>query len=228
MKNNFVTTQNVRNLSGALSRVHNLNRKTNRMALVYGEPGLGKTEAVVQYIAANPHAIFIRAKALVSPRWFLSDIVRELGEEPMYRANALFDQAVAQLDQNPRLLIVDESDYLLRDNRCIETLRDLHDTTPCSVCIVGMSLLDRKLAQYRHLFDRFAEIVKFQELTLADIRSVAAANCEVKLSDSACVLLHKTSARFRQVMKNMQRAEQLAKTNNLKEVSADMLQGVIR
>ncbi len=225
MKTNYVTTSNVKALVSALTRIHTCDRKSNRMALVFGDPGLGKTEAAVQFQAHNSHVVYIRAKALISPRWFLEDLVKELGEQPLYRASALFGQAKEQLEKNPRLVIVDEADYLLHDPRAMETLRDLHDTTPCSVCIIGMALMDRKLARFRHLFDRFAEVVKFGDLTLNDIKIVAAQNCDVRVTDDAAAFIHRNTPRFRQVIAWLHKAEHLARANSLKEITSAHLEG---
>jgi DNA transposition AAA+ family ATPase len=225
MKTNYVITQNVKNLMSAFGHIHTQNKKANRMMMVLGDPGLGKTEAAMRYQINNPGVVYIRAKALISPRWMLEDLVRELGEQPMYRASALFGQAKEQLDKNPRLIIIDEADYLLHDPRAMETLRDLHDTTAAAFCIIGMELLDKKVARYRHLFDRFAEVVKFKELTLNDVKNVAAQNCEVKISDDAAAFIHKNTPRFRQVMNWLYKAENLAQANSLKEITAAHLEG---
>jgi chromosomal replication initiation ATPase DnaA len=225
MKTNYVPTANVKALTAALNRIHTMDRKGNRMALVFGDPGLGKTEAAVQFQANNSASIYLRAKALISPRWFLEDLVKELGEQPLYRASALFGQAKEQLDKNPRLVIVDEADYLLHDPRAMETLRDLHDLTPASICIIGMALMDRKLARFRHLFDRFAEVIKFSDLTLNDVKTIAAQNCEVRISDDAAAFIHRNTPRFRQVIAWLHKAEHLARTNSLKEITAAHLEG---
>ncbi len=225
MNHNYVQTANVKSLVTSLNRLHSLDRKANRMALVYGEHGLGKSEGVVQFQSNNSAAIYLRAKALTSPRWFLEDLVKELGEQPLYRSSALFTQAKEQLERYPRIVIVDEADYLLHDTRAMETLRDLHDTTPCSICIVGMEGIKNKLARFRHLFDRFAEVVEFTHLTLNDIKNVSVQNCEVKMSDDACAFIHRNTPRFRQLNNWMRKAEHLARTNNLKEITAAHLEG---
>lgn len=220
MKTNFIKTANVKALATALNRVHTLNPKSNRMALVFGEHGLGKTEAIINYQANTKDVVMLRVKALVSPRWLLTDLVTELGEQPLYRTAALFNQAREQLTQHPRLVIVDEADYLLRDSRCIETLRDLHDTTLSSICIVGMGLIDKKLNQYKHLVDRFAEKVKLTPLPLADIKTIAAENCSVRISDDAAEYLHRTDPRWRWIVQTLEHAERIAQVNGLKEITA--------
>jgi DNA transposition AAA+ family ATPase len=224
MKTQMVPTANIRTFWSGLDRIQTRQKKTNRIMLAFGAPGLGKTEAAAWYNINNGQSIFLRINSLVSPRSFLEDLVTELGEQPLYRAADLFKQAKALLEINPRLLLVDEADYLLKDSRCIETLRDLHDTTACSICIIGMEAMDRKLARFKHLVDRFAEVVRFSELTLADVKHICAQMADVRISDEAAVYIHKTAPRFRQVIANINKAESLAKINNLKEISSSHLE----
>ena len=226
MKYNFVVTENVKAFTSALARVQTKSSSSNRLMLLEGEYGLGKSEAGRQYVINSPKAIYLRAKALTTPRWILEDLVKELGEQPLYHASRLFGQAKAQLENNPRTVIVDEADYLLHDIRCIETIRDLHDSTGAAFVIVGMGLLSNKLARHRHFCDRLAQVVKFQNLPLHDVKQVIATNCDVKLTDDAVKFIHSTSGgRFRQVKEWMEKAEQLARTNGTKEISAANLEG---
>jgi hypothetical protein len=58
----------------------------------------------------------------MSSRWLLEEISEELGEMPYYKYSDLFKQITAQLIREPRVIIVDEIDYLASDTRAIETL----------------------------------------------------------------------------------------------------------
>jgi DNA transposition AAA+ family ATPase len=226
MNTNFVVTENVKTFTSALNRIAARSSSSNRLMLLEGEYGLGKSEAGRQFAINSPKAIYLRAKALTTPRWILEDLVKELGEQPLYHASKLFGQARMQLESNPRTVIVDEADYLLHDMRCIETLRDLHDTTGAAFVIIGMGLLSNKIARHRHFCDRLAQVVKFHDLPLGDVRQVIASNCGVKLTDDAVKFIHRTSGgRFRQVKEWMEKAEQLAAVNSLKEISAANLEG---
>lgn len=98
------------------------------MGLIYGEPGLGKTYAITWWAAQND-AILIRSANLMSARWLLEEIIEELGEIPYNKFSDIFNQVIAQLIKTPRLIIVDETDYLTIDSRAVETLRDIHDKT---------------------------------------------------------------------------------------------------
>lgn len=224
MKLFFVKTQNVERFISAMTRLHNRQEGIPGMALIFGEPGLGKTKTALWWIAQN-EGVFIRTKKLMTGRWLLEEIVAELGEAPMRRTSSLYRQAIEQLFEKPRTIFVDEADYLAHDVRVLETLRDIHDTTGTPIVLIGMDQADKKLARYKYLFDRFSEIVKFNPLTERDIRMIADQLCEVRLSDCAVKYIASQANRFRRVIVWLYKAEALARTNSLKEVIAKYLNG---
>ena len=57
----------------------------------------------------------------------------------------------------------------MNNYKTIETLRDIHDETGCPIIFIGMGLAHRKLERYKHLYDRFSEILKFETFGVNDI-----------------------------------------------------------
>jgi len=224
MRRVFVKTSNVKNFISALTRLQNRQPDIPGMALIYSEPGLGKTKTALWWVAHN-EGIFLRTKKLMTGRWLLEELVVELGEAPLRRVSDLYRQARELLLDKPKVVFVDEVDYLTHDARVIETLRDLHDDTGAPFVFIGMGMADKKLMRYRHLYDRFSEIVKFTDLSEADIRTIADEMCEVKIKDDAVKFIHSQATKFRRVIVWLYRAEHIARTNGLKEVSAQHLNG---
>ncbi|MEJ5227220.1 AAA family ATPase [Thermodesulfovibrio sp.] len=225
MKKAFARTSNVEAFVAAMDRLHKRQEGIPGMALVYGEPGLGKTRTALWWCVQDGGGVFIRTKKLMTGRWLLEEIVAELGEAPMNRTSDLFRQAVNQLLEKPRTIFVDEADYLAHDARVIETLRDLHDTTGTPFVFIGMDNAEKKLMRFKHLYDRFSEIVRFNPLSEKDIRSIANQLCEVEISDEAIAFIHANATRFRRVMVWLYKAEAIAKANGLKKVELIHLQG---
>jgi DNA transposition AAA+ family ATPase len=122
MKKSFVKTQNVKNFITLMEKI----QKKSKMALVYGDPGLGKTQSILWWAAKND-AAYIRASNSMSVKWFLEELVEELGETPMRLTSDLFKQVLNQIIISPRVIIVDEIDYLLNESKVIETIRDIYD-----------------------------------------------------------------------------------------------------
>ncbi len=161
-------------------------------------------------------------------RWLLEEIVAELGEAPARRTSDLFRQAIDLLFEKPRTVFIDEVDYLAHDARVLETLRDIHDITGAPFVLIGMDQADKKLARFKHMWDRFSEILKFNPLSEQDIKTIAEQMCEVDLSDDAIAFIHQQGNRFRKVIVWLYKAEAIARANSLKAITAQHLNGGIR
>jgi len=214
MRKVFARTQNVKNFITVMNNLQNRAEGVPGMALVYGEPGLGKTQAVLWWATQND-AIFIRSSNLMSGRWFLEELAEELGEVPFYRSSDLFKQCVRMLKEKPRVVIVDEIDYLACDTNAIETLRDIHDKTSVPIILVGMGQSDKKLMRYRHLYDRVSEKLKFEPFNKEDIKTIIDQLCEVEMTECAINFIYNQTNRFRQIVKLINKAENIAYANGL-------------
>lgn len=218
MKNIFVKTKNVKSFISLANKLKNTKNNVPKIGLVFGEPGLGKTNAILWW-AIQQDALIITAKNGMTPRWFLKDLVSDLGEAPKILVADLFEQAVAKLVENPRMLIVDEIDYLINNTRAIETIRDLHDETGIPILLVGMGVVDKKLSRYKHLFDRIIEIYKFVSFDFEDVKIIVNTLSEIPFEDSAIEVIYQKSNRFRQIVKLILHFENLAKTNGYQEIT---------
>ncbi len=139
----------------------------------------------------------------------------------------VFNQCVSALCKTPKIVIIDEIDYLLGDNKTIETLRDIHDKTNCSVIFVGMGLANKKLERHKYLFDRFSEIVIFETFKIADVKEIVKDLSEVSFTPNAIELLLKKQNRFRQIVQTINQAEKVAKENDLAEITAETLKVIL-
>jgi DNA transposition AAA+ family ATPase len=220
MKRIFAETSNVKKFLSTINKIRDGREDIPRMALIFSEPGLGKTKTAIWYATREAGAIYCRCINKISQRHLLEKIVAEAGEIPSYRTHHLFNQIVDQFIARPRILLIDEIDYLCPDG-AIEILRDIHDYTNTPVVLIGMHLVDKKLMRYRHLYDRLSEaIVKFTPLTRQDIRSVIIQMCEVRLSDDAVdYLAEQTGGKFRSLISYMHRAEYISQIYGLKEIT---------
>jgi len=227
MKKVFTRTQNVKNFINMMNNLQNRAKGVPGMALLYGEPGLGKTQAVLWWVAQND-AIFIRSTNLMTGRWLLEDIVEELGEIPNYKTSELFKQCIRQLKEDPKIIIIDEVDYLAADSKAIETLRDIHDKANVPIVLVGMGQADKKLMRYRHLYDRISEKLKFEPFINSDIKDIVEQLCEVEMTECAIRYIYSQTNRFRQIVKMINTAENIAKANGLSVIDEITLKEFIK
>jgi DNA transposition AAA+ family ATPase len=226
MKKIFVRTNNVKKFITMMNNIQNRNDGIPGMGLVYGEPGLGKTQTINWWAIKND-AILVRSANLMNARWLLGEILKELNEIPSGRLADCFNTVVTSLILNPRVVIVDEIDYLAIDSRLIETLRDIHDKTNVPIILVGMGQAESKLRRHAHLYDRLSEIVKFEPFSKTDVKDILTELSEITLSDCAINAIYSNTNRFRQIVKLLDKAERLAKSNGLSEIDEILIKEVI-
>ena len=196
------------------------------MGLIYGEPGLGKSQTAL-WLACKYDAIYLRATNLMTGRWLLEEIVKEMEEIPKYLTSDNFNLIIQKLKQKPQLIIVDEIDYLMNNLKTIEILRDIHDETDCPIIFVGMGLVHKKLERYKHLFDRFSEIVKIETFSVNDLKQIFEQLSEVQVNIDAIEFIHKKYNRFRQIVQLIHQLEIIAKDNNLQEINLDVIKEIL-
>ena len=222
----FVKTTNVKNFIGLVENLLNKPKNIPKMGLIYGEPGLGKSQTAL-WLACKYDAIYLRATNLMTGRWLLEEIVKEMDEIPRYLTSDNFNLIVQKLKQKPQLIIVDEIDYLMNNLKTIEILRDIHDETDCPIIFVGMGLAHKKLERYKHLFDRFSEIVKFETFGVNDIFQIINQLAEIKFTTDSIEYIHKKYNRFRQIVQRINQLEIVAKDNNLEEITLDVIKEIL-
>lgn len=226
MRKIFVKTTNVKNFIGLVENLLNKPKNIPKMGLIYGEPGLGKSQTAL-WLACKYNAVYLRATNLMTGRWLLEELVKELDEIPRYLTSDNFNLIVQKLKQKPQLIIVDEIDYLINNLKTIEILRDIHDETNCPIIFVGMGLALKKLERYKHLFDRFSEIVKFETFGVNDLKQIFDQLSEVPFTPDALEFIYKKYNRFRQIVQLINQLEIIAKDNNLQEINIDVIKEIL-
>ncbi len=222
----FVKTQNVKNFIGLVENLQNKPRNIPKMGLVYGEPGLGKSQTAL-WLACKYDAIYLRATNLMTGRWLLEELVKELDEIPRFLTSDNFNLAVKKLKQEPKIIFIDEIDYLMNNYKTIETLRDIHDETDCPIIFIGMGLAHRKLERYKHLYDRFSEILKFETFRVNDFSQIFGQLSEIPFTPDAIGYIHIKYNRFRQIVQLINQMENFAKDNNLAEITKEIAEQIL-
>lgn len=226
MKRIFVRTNNVKSFIGLVENLINKPNNIPKMGLVYGEPGLGKSQTAL-WLAAKYDGVYLRCSNLMTGRWLLEELVKELDEIPRYLTSDNFNTCVKKLTENPQIIIIDEIDYLINDKRAIETLRDIHDETNCPIIFVGMGLTLKKIERFKHLFDRFSEIIKFETFLIADLKEIITQLSEVSVTADAIEIIHKKYNRFRQIVQLINQLEIIAKENDLTEITDEIIRSIL-
>ena len=127
MRNTLAITRNVAALQVAYRTLEARDVGVPGMGLVHGYTGAGKTTAI-SWLVNKTRGVYVRAAATWTSSAMLGRIMVELGREPLARGGAaMVEHITGALADARRPLFVDEADYLLRDLKMLETLRDIHD-----------------------------------------------------------------------------------------------------
>jgi len=222
----FVKTTNVKNFIGLVENLINKSKNIPKMGLVYGEPGLGKSQTAL-WLACKYDGIYLRASNLMTGRWLLEEMVKELDEIPKFLTSDNFNIVVKKLKQNQQVIFIDEIDYLMNNYKTIETLRDIHDETNCPIIFIGMGLAHRKLERYKHLYDRFSEILKFETFGVNDLSQIIGQISEIPFTPDAVEYIHSKFNRFRQIVQLINKMEIFSKDNNLTEINMEVISQIL-
>ena len=222
----FVKTSNVKNFIGLVENLINKPKNIPKMGLVYGEPGLGKSQTAL-WLACKYDGVYLRASNLMTGRWLLEEMVKELDEIPRFLTSDNFNIVVKKLKKNPQVIFIDEIDYLMNNYKTIETLRDIHDETNCPIIFIGMGLAHRKLERYKHLYDRFSEILKFETFGINDLSQIINQLSEVRFTPDTIEYIHSKYNRFRQIVQLINQMETFAKDNNLTEITKEIMEQIL-
>ncbi|HIU86387.1 TPA: ATP-binding protein [Candidatus Spyradomonas excrementavium] len=222
----FVKTTNVKNFIGLVENLINKPKNIPQMGLVYGEPGLGKSQTAL-WLACKYDAIYLRATNLMTGRWLLEELVKELDEIPRYLTSDNFNLVVKKLKKEPKIIFIDEIDYLMNNYKTIEILRDIHDETGCPIIFIGMGLVHKKLERYKHLYDRFSEILKFETFGVNDLSQIIGQLSEITFTPDSIEYIHSKYNRFRQIVQLINKMENFAKDNNLTEINMEVISQIL-
>lgn len=222
----FVKTTNVKNSIGLIENLINKAKNIPKMGLVYGEPGLGKSQTAL-WLTCKYDGIYLRASNLMTGRWLLDEMVKELDEIPRFLTSDNFNVVVKKLKQNPQVIFIDEIDYLMNNYKSIETLRDIHDETNCPIIFIGMGLAHRKLERYTHLYDRFSEVLKFETFGVNDLSQIFNQLSETPFTPDVIEYIHSKYNRFRQIVQLINQMENFAKDNNLVEITKEIMEQIL-
>lgn len=226
MKRKFVITQNVKRFVDLMDTLKNALANLPKMALVYGDFGLGKSQTIMWWVTNND-AIYVRCNHKMSTRWLLTEIVEELDDVPTYLTSLLFKQIEDKLRERPKVLVVDEVDFLLNNSSAIEIVRDLHDKIGIPVVLVGMSLVGAKLKRHKHIYDRLLGVLKFETFNKDDVAKIVTEISEVKFEPDSFELVCVKFNQFRQIVKFLNKVENVAEINNLKTITLPVLEGIL-
>lgn len=163
-----------------------------KISVVYGDAGIGKTQAFRSYLRENNLAIGIT----ISPTYASITGVNELLAEQLgvreRVARKITNEIVNRLRGSGRVIIIDEAQHLTV--RALNHIRCLADEAEIGVCLIGNEEVYSKLkgtgkADFAQLFSRIGmrEPVSIHNITKDDVKRVFQ---DAELADEAVNILY--------------------------------------
>lgn len=228
MKNNvFVTTANVKEFISVAGKLNRVEAGVPGMGLVHGVKGLGKTTVAIHYAAQKVNrAVYARGKRDWSYTWMMEELLIELGVTPRRGEKAKFDDLVSALVENPRLIIIDETNMVRTS--LLETLRSVHDLTHNPFLFIGHEGVVDGLLRLGPFFDRLLYKSELKPLGFEDLEAFCAAALEVSIdSDALGAVLKSADGNFRRSVVSLKALEDKAKAGKLPAIDTRLLKGVL-
>lgn len=220
MKDQLAKIKNLRRLSQAYEALKLRSQGIPGMGLVSGVTGSGKTRSIA-WLVEQSNGIYCRANATWSVSAMLGSISSELGVAPQHRNYKMLGNVAEWFAAAQRPLFVDECDYLLRDLRMVEALRDVHDISGVPVILIGMEGIEKKLALRLQLIRRISQFVEFSPLDMEDARILADTVSDVLIADDLLTKIHQEAKGGVGLMiVGLARVEALAKTQQWEAIGA--------
>lgn len=221
MNHTTVATTNVVKAMEMLEHLRSTTQGEEKMGLIHGDPGLGKTTAVTK-LTNQTNAVFLRARVSWTVRSMLRTMCRELNIEPGHFSDDMIEQITHEWVTRgypAPPLIIDEADYLLRQIDMLDALRDIYDVVQMPVILVMMKEAPRKIrskARLARFKRRITRWVEFEPVSLEDVQRTARQMAEVEVEEDLVKRIHEqTSGNMGRVVIALAKVEQFAKANDM-------------
>lgn len=227
MRRTFVRTSNYERFAAGVAAVENRGAAEAGMMLVYGLPGLGKSEMLTSW-AVDTSAVFLRANVDWTPRYFLVELAKALAVDPRGTSEQLFNRMLAVIATQQIPLVIDEAEATLKNHAAVlEKIRDFSDRTETMVILVGMESIQRNIAKHQQISSRIAQVVEITPASLEDVALACHQLAEVEIAPDLVAEIHRQSnGRMRQVMNAIATVERVGKMNGLELVDVAAVEGM--
>lgn len=226
MKKQFVPVSNYKRFLAGIAAVELRGAREAGLLLVTSQAGYGKT-ATITHWAVQANAIHLRATVHWTPRYFLTELARELSIAATGQTRDILRAVSDELRRKQTMLVVDEVNHCFqRGGAPLEAIRDVIDMTEAIVVLVGHEDVQGKIARYPQIRSRVAQVVQFEPASDADIRLLADALIEPRLDDDLIAEIQRQSVgRTREVMNALATCERVAARTSSRRLGVKDLGG---
>ena len=159
----------------ALTAALHLTRRPERMCLIVGEQGMGKTVGSRLFCSQHPDAVYIQIPpASVMRPGRLLQLLESALEMPVAGAPTLFDRLhgiIAELRQRPRMVVFDNANRI-RKYDYIDMLRYVHDEAGARMAFVSIPSLEYVFTSYAEFASRVQIRHHLRPLTASEVAAI--------------------------------------------------------
>lgn len=195
-----------------------------RMACFRGPSGWGKTSAV-GVVEVTYDAVVIEVPESVTKRFLMEKLCRTLGiTRTRVAIPELVEKAAMQLIANPRPVVFDDAQYLMRSRDLIGLTRDLYNATAkiVPVILVGEEELPTRLSHIENLFNRISVWLSAEPCGTEDAAQLAQIYAPglTIAPDLLARMVEASNGSARFVVNNLTRARTLAANRGVRAVDS--------
>lgn len=207
----FVSTKTTRRIAEVMRDAH----EGGETVVIYGQAGLGKTQAVKNYC----EKILIEANPSFTALVLMRKLATAAKVSAMGSLNDLFESVSDRLRDSGRLIVVDEAENL--PLRALEIVRRLHDETGCGLVLSGMPRLVANLrgkhGELVQLYSRVSVALNLGEsLPDDELFEIAKAALPDADEETLLELVKHSNGNTRRMSKLMRGAVRTANKNGIK------------
>lgn len=211
----FVSTKTTRRISEVMRDAH----EAGDTVVIYGQAGLGKTQAVKNYCEKNPAAILIEANPSFTAFVLMRKLAAAAKVSTVGSLNDLFESVSDRLRDSGRLIVVDEAENL--PLRALEIIRRLHDDTGCGLVLSGMPRLVANLrgkhGELVQLYSRVSVALNLGDsMPDEELEQIARAAMPEADDETIAELVKHSNGNTRRMSKLMRGAVRTANKNGIK------------
>lgn len=211
----FVSTKTTRRISEVMRDAH----EAGDTVVIYGQAGLGKTQAVKNYCEKNPAAILIEANPSFTALVLMRKLAAAAKVSTVGSLNDLFESVSDRLRDSGRLIVVDEAENL--PLRALEIIRRLHDDTGCGLVLSGMPRLVANLrgkhGELVQLYSRVSVALNLGDsMPDEELEEIARAAMPEADDETIAELVKHSNGNTRRMSKLMRGAVRTANKNGIK------------
>ena len=219
MNHQMAKTKNVMRFLAAVRALQERPAGVEGMAILWGEPGEGKSTTVA-YACNAMDGVFLRAQRRWKCGSMLGALMIELGMEKERFIDPMMDAVVETLTKSPRPIFIDEADYLFCRTDMLDVLRDIYDITGAPVILIGMEEFARKVQARGKFARRITQWVEFCGIDLEDAAETAKTVTDITIAEDLLAHIHaEARANIGRMVTAFARTQQFARTNGLDAVT---------